>query len=313
MKHSYSRLTASRFSATLTSVLTMIALVMTPAALAVEAESVAEAAPMQRIISIDGALTEIVYALGAGDRLVAVDTTSRYPQAATALPDVGYMRRLSTEGILALQPDLVIASREAGPQQVFDQLQQAGVEVQRIDAEHSVEGVLHKVDQVARVLKLDDQGAQLRQQIRRQSEAALARIPDQTGPATLFILGAGNRGLMAAGRHTQAQALLDVLAVDNVIDYQGYKPLSVEGALLANPAVVFVAYTGPADHQAFSESLALTDAGKSGRIYALDTSSVLGFGPRIGSALTQLVDMLYPASHQHQQTQKQSQPLAGAE
>jgi iron complex transport system substrate-binding protein len=165
--------------------------------------------------------------------------------------------------------------------------------------------VLHKVDQVARVLKLDDQGAQLRQQIRRQSEAALARIADQTGPATLFILGAGNRGLMAAGKHTQAQALLDVLAVDNVIDYQGYKPLSVEGALLANPAVVLVAYTGPADHQAFSESLALTDAGKNGRIYAVDTSSVLGFGPRIGSALTQLVDMLYPSS--------QPQPLAGAE
>ncbi|MEL7399902.1 MAG: hypothetical protein AAFN68_04930, partial [Pseudomonadota bacterium] len=64
-------------------------------------------------------------------------------------------------------------------------------------------------------------------------------------------------------------------------------------------------------HQAFSESLALTDAGKSGRIYAVDTSSVLGFGPRIGSALTQLVDMLYPSSQP--QPSSQSQPLAGAE
>ena len=74
------------------------------------------------LVSIDGALTEIVYALGAEDRLVGVDSTSVYPEAVQSLPQVGYMRQLSAEGILSLQPDLVLATRDAGPEPVFELL-----------------------------------------------------------------------------------------------------------------------------------------------------------------------------------------------
>jgi len=255
-----------------------------------------------RIISIDGSLTEIVYALDAGEQLVAVDTTSRYPQAATELPDVGYMRRLSTEGILSLKPDLVIASQDAGPAEVFTQLHQAGVSVVRVRNEYTLAGVLAKVDQVAQALNKQQQGEQLKQTIQQQTSAALAAIPENAAaPETLFILGAGNRGLMAAGKNTQAQAMLDLLAANNVMDYEGYKPVSAEGALLANPHVVLVAHTGPTDSDAVTTSLMMTDAQKNNRIHTVNTSVVLGFGPRLGEAVKQLADVLYP------------QALAGAE
>ena len=258
------------------------------------ANTIAESSKQPRIISIDGSITEIVYALGAGDQLVAVDTTSRYPKAASELPDVGYMRRLSTEGILSMQPDVVIASQDAGPADVFTQLQQAGVKAVRIQNEYSLDGVLTKVGQVAQALGKSQQGKQLQQKIRQQTERALAAIPQGVGPKSLFILGAGNRGLMAAGKNTQAQAMLDLLSANNVMDYKGYKPVSAEGALLANPEVVLVAYTGPADPAALKISLAMTDAQKNNRIHAVNTSVVLGFGPRLAEAVEQLVAVLYP-------------------
>ncbi|KZZ42655.1 MAG: ABC transporter substrate-binding protein [Saccharospirillaceae bacterium] len=258
------------------------------------ANTSAESNNQPRIISIDGSITEIVYELGAGGQLVAVDTTSRHPKAALELPDVGYMRRLSTEGILSMQPDMVIASQDAGPAEVFTQLQQAGVEVVRIQSQYSLDGVLAKVDQVAQALGEQQKGKQLQQNIRQKTEQALAEIPEGASRKSLFILGAGNRGLMAAGKNTQAQAMLDLVSADNVMEYEGYKPVSAEGALLANPEVVLVAYTGPADPEGLTASLAMTDAQKNNRIHTINTSVVLGFGPRLAEAVEQLVTVLYP-------------------
>ncbi len=259
----------------------------------------------ERVVSIDGSLTEIIYALQAENSLVAVDTTSRYPQAATKLPDVGYMRQLSAEGILALSPTLVLASTDAGPDSVFEQLQQAGVRVVRIRNDYSVDGVLNKIQAVADALNKPEAGRALAGNIKQQADAALASIPaDAAPPATLFILGAGNRGLMAAGSKTQADAMLALLNARNVMAYNGYKPVSAEAVLQAGPEVVLIANTeavannSQTQSAALSTQLAMTPAFSQQRIHTLDTSLVLGFGPRIGSALEQLAALLYPSAVQ---------------
>ncbi|UXD88789.1 heme/hemin ABC transporter substrate-binding protein [Thalassolituus hydrocarboniclasticus] len=259
----------------------------------------------ERVVSIDGSLTEIIYALNAQDALVAVDTTSRYPQAATELPDVGYMRQLSAEGILALSPTLVLASTDAGPDSVFEQLQQAGVKIVRVRNHYSVDGVLNKIQAVADALNKPEAGRALAGSIKQQADAALASIPaDAAPPAALFILGAGNRGLMAAGSKTQADAMLALLNARNVMAYNGYKPVSAEAVLQAGPEVVLIANTAAAadasqtQSAALNTQLAMTPAFRQQRIHTLDTSLVLGFGPRIGSALEQLVTLLYPPEMQ---------------
>jgi iron complex transport system substrate-binding protein len=245
------------------------------------------------IISIDGALTEIVYELGAQERLLAVDTTSRYPQAATELPQVGYMRQLSAEGILSLHPELVIASKEAGPEMVFEQLTAAGIKVVRIDAPSSLEGVLLKVKQVAEVLGLENNGAILTEKIQSETEAVLSDIAGEKSPSTLFLLGASNRGLMAAGQGTKAQALMDMLNVQNAFSHQGYKPVSAEGALMAAPEIVLVGHTGPADTDSVKQTLAMTPASNNNQIHAVDVGLALGFGPRIAEALAMLKPLVY--------------------
>ncbi|WP_221796367.1 heme/hemin ABC transporter substrate-binding protein [Oceanobacter mangrovi] len=247
----------------------------------------------QRVISIDGSITEIVYALDQQQQLVGVDTTSRYPAAAQQLPQVGYMRQLSVEGILSLQPDLILASEDAGPANVFEQLQQAGVTIVRTPREYSLAGVLNKVEVIARALHQSQRGAVLQQQIQRQAQQALARIPARPAPSALFLLGAGNRGLMAAGQGTQASAMLQLVQASNAVNYQGYKPLSPEGAIQAAPDVVIVGHTQPDAGSQIIETLAMTPAQQHNRVFAVDVSLMLGFGPRLPQAIDQLVDLIW--------------------
>ena len=80
-----------------------------------------------RIVALNGSNTEILFALGVGDRVVGCDLSSTYPPQVKELANVGYQYRLNAEGILALKPDLVIGREDAKPPQVIDQLRSAGV------------------------------------------------------------------------------------------------------------------------------------------------------------------------------------------
>ncbi len=188
---------------------------------------------------------------------------------------------------------------------MFEQLQQAGVKIVRVRNHYSVDGVLNKIQAIADALNRPDAGRALAGSIKQQADAALASIPaDAAAPAALFILGAGNRGLMAAGSKTQADAMLALLNARNVMAYNGYKPVSAEAVLQAGPEVVLIANTeaaadtSQAQSAALNTQLAMTPAFRQQRIHTLDTSLVLGFGPRIGNALEQLVTLLYPSEMQ---------------
>ena len=112
------------------------------------------AASPARIVSLGGALTEVVYLLGAQGQLVGTDTTSLFPEAALKTAKVGYMRQLSAEGLLSLKPDAVVGTTEAGPPVVLDQVRSAGVRVELVAADHSWDEVRRKVALVRRNLCL---------------------------------------------------------------------------------------------------------------------------------------------------------------
>ncbi|MCX8522141.1 MAG: ABC transporter substrate-binding protein, partial [Rhodoferax sp.] len=107
-----------------------------------------QAAQARRLVSVGGALTEIVFALQANASLVGVDSTSLYPASAQQLPSVGYARSLSAEGVLALAPTHVIATEDAGPAAVLQQLSAAGIAVTVLAANHRFEGLLERIRRV---------------------------------------------------------------------------------------------------------------------------------------------------------------------
>lgn len=239
----------------------------------------------ERLVVAGSAVTEILYALGAGDRIVAVDSTSLWPKAATELPSIGYVRALSAEGVLALKPDNVLLSDEAGPPAAVAALTRA-VKTNRIEP-FSDPGVLpERVRQLSMLVGMSDEGERLAAQLAAQL-AVLRQRSDSDSRSALVILAAGNRGMMVAGRDTAAQSMLDWIGLRNTAAaLSGYKPFSREAMLALQPDVLVVAETEPGsfDLQAHPV-LAASPAGRSGRVLVADATWLLGMGPRLPEVL----------------------------
>lgn len=256
-------------------------------------------AKARRIVSVGGALTEIVYALEAQGELVGVDTTSLYPVVAQQLPQVGYARTLSAEGVLSLAPTQLIATEEAGPQAVLRQVRDAGVPVAVLSANNQFEGLLERVKQVGRITGRAEPAARLAQALQQQWDGALGKVR-QRGHApvrVLFILAHAPNQVMVGGRETGADAMLAYAGAVNVMggsaSFAGYKPLTPEAVIAARPDIVLVTdqglkASGGVDGILKLPGLAQTPAGRKHRIVSLEAMLLLGFGPRMPQALTEL-------------------------
>lgn len=254
-----------------------------------------------RVVSIGGAVTEIVYALGAEDRLAAVDSTSLYPAGAQDLPDVGYMRQLAAEPILALNPSLVLAVADAGPPPVFEQLRAAGVRIITVPDTPSPEGVIEKIQAVGRALNLEQRANALAKDIEDSFAKTRTQIAGlEAQPSVLFLLSIGRGAPLAAGRGTSAARMIDLAGGRNAANaFEGFKPLSPEAAVAAEPEVILVTREtleqlgGKAKLLARPE-LATTPAGRNKRLAAMDGLLLLGFGPRTPEAVRKLARKLHP-------------------
>lgn len=259
----------------------------------------AQSAEPQRVITIGGAITEILYALGEEDRVVAVDTTSLYPPEALAeKPNVGYMRQLSAEGVLSLSPDLILMDDGAGPQQAVDLIDAAGVAVQHVPTGYTVKELTEKVRTVAAAVGKAEAGDAMAADIAAGFEALaadLAGIEDRK--RVLFILSLVDGRINAAGSGTGADAVIRLAGAENVFgDVEGYKILSSEAVAALEPDAILMV-TRP-DLEAVDPltvpGLAATPAGQTGTVIRMDALHLLGFGPRTPGALRELAAALYP-------------------
>ncbi|MGD9538204.1 MAG: hemin ABC transporter substrate-binding protein [Alphaproteobacteria bacterium] len=260
------------------------------------------AAETTRVVSIGGALTEIVYALGAEDALVAVDSTSFYPEKARDLPNVGYMRQLSAEPVVALQPTLVLAIEDSGPPQALEQMRAAGLNLQVIKDDPTPEGVIAKVAAVAQALGKEAEGEALAAKLRAEFDAVLkqvAGLPER--PSVIFFFSLGSGTPLAGGRDTAPDGIIALAGGRNAFDaFEGFKPLSPEAAVASAPDVVLVTEQtlkalGGRDKLIARPEIAATPAGREGRVVAMDALLLLGFGPRTPEAIRTLAEALHPA------------------
>lgn len=253
----------------------------------------------ERIVSIGGAVTEIVYALGAEGRLVAVDSTSTWPPEAGKLPNVGYMRRLSAEPIVGMAPDMVIAVEGSGPDSALAQLREAGVRVETVPEAYDAAGVAAKVERVAALLGRQAEGAKLAETVRSRMAAVERQVAATTErPRVLFLMSASRGAPMAAGRHTAADAVIRLAGGVNVVDgYDGYKALSPEATVAAAPDFVLAMSETVESMGGTDKILALPELSAKPRtqVVAMPGQLLLGFGPRTPDAVQALADALHPA------------------
>lgn len=259
------------------------------------------AAEGARIVAIGGALTEIVYALGAEGELVGVDSTSQFPPAARAKPIVGYMRTLAAEGVLSLAPSLILATDDAGPPTALAQLRAAGVKTVVLTNAHDLVGTRARIQGVADALGRSAQGRRLADRVETDIKTivvALAKLPDR--PRVLFLLATGQGAPLVSGRGTAADAMIALAGGANAVTgYDGYKPLTPEAAIGAAPDIIMVpshavTHLGNLAAVAQRPGLAATPAARNGRIVEMDGLLLLGFGPRLAEAVRQLAVHLHP-------------------
>lgn len=261
----------------------------------------AETGDARRIVSIGGSVTEIIYALGAGDRLVGRDSTSLYPPEALELPDVGYVRALSAEGVLSIEPDMIIAIEGAGPPEAVTLLKEAGVAYSEVPEGNDAEAIAQKIEAVGKVIGKEDEAAALAARVRADIAEVAALAGETDRPRVLFILTAQGGRIMASGADTQAAGIIDMAGgVNALADMSGYRQVTDEAIIEAAPDFILMMDRGEGD-AVFDEilahpAIAATPAGRDRRLIRMEGLYLLGFGPRTASAARELHEALYAAA-----------------
>ena len=251
----------------------------------------------ERIVSLGGAVTETVFALGAGDQVVARDTSSVFPPAVHRLPDVGYFRTIGAEGVLAQKPTLILAAQGTGPAPQVDLLKNSGITFVHLDARYSAETVLGNVTRLGEVLHRETEAAALTAKLSAQLDAVRLRTLSAEAPRVIFLMSMNETATQAAYDNTAATALITLSGGKNPLTgLNGYKPLNAEALLALDPDVILYGVSPMAPHAEPPAWIKTgTRAGREGRIHALDLGYHLSFGPRLGEAVTEVAALLHPA------------------
>ncbi|OEE73483.1 heme/hemin ABC transporter substrate-binding protein [Vibrio ordalii] len=257
----------------------------------------------ERIISAGSAVTEILVALGAQNKLVAVDVTSEIPND-LALPKIGYHRQLSAEGLLALAPTQLIGSSEMGPESTLQQLKGAGVNVEVVNDESTPQGLLARIDQIATLADAKPQAKALKQQVQ-STIAALThhQSTHKTPKKVLFLLIHEGRTANVAGSDTTPNSIIELAGAVNPAAEQvtSYKPLSMEAIIEMQPDVILVSgrsYEKLGGADAILQSiptLVATPAGINKQIITIDGHALVGgLGLKSLAEAQRLNAVLYP-------------------
>jgi iron complex transport system substrate-binding protein len=240
-----------------------------------------------RVVALGGDITEIVYAIHAQDELAGVDSTSTWPAAARKLPDVGYVRQLSAEGVLSLRPDLILSTHDAGPSTVIEQIRAAGVRIETLPVSRSAEDIQAKIRRIGELTGHAKEANALAGDVATRFATlakAVAAMP--THPRAVFLMSTGEGSPMAAGHDTAADRAITLAGgVNAAVDLAGYKAVSPEALVAMKPDVILLMKEredtiGGIDGVLRMPGVADTPAGRAKRIYFVEGQALLGFGPR---------------------------------
>lgn len=260
-----------------------------------------QAQDSSRLLSIGGDTTEILYALGLGDKIVAVDSTSQFPPEAAGKKNVGYMRALSTEGVLSTGATLILASAQSGPPEVMRALKASSVPVVVLPENESPDSLIEKVRLVGQAVgatqKAEEVASQLAEQFRN-LESAKAKIKKPV--RTIIVLSVSSGRALVGGAGTTADVMLKLAGAQNAATaIHGYKPISDEALIELAPEAV-IAINRQAGEDIAAELAKLPGfkaigAGTKVPIISMGASYLLGFGPRAPQAARELMSQLYPS------------------
>lgn len=245
----------------------------------------------QRIVSLNGAISEMLCSLGLENQIIGVDVTSNYPASLRQKTSVGHNRNISAEGILALCPTLVLAVKDELKPEVLEQLRQAKVNIRLMKQKFSPAGTRALLQEVAKATHTEEKGKQLLGSFDKEM-AALNIVP--TGKKVMFVYARGAGSMTVCGTGQSPDQMIRLAGSTNAMTgFEGFKPLSAEALVAANPDVILLFDSGLQSIGGIDGLLKIpgvvnTNAGKNKKIVSMDGQFLSGFGLRLPQAILQL-------------------------
>lgn len=262
-----------------------------------ETETQAQPKENVKIVTIGGAVTEVLAGLGMESNLVGVDMTSTYPESVKAKTQVGSSHNLNVESIIAAKPDYVISLEERGikPEQAT-QLEQAGIKVWVIKQEYTIDGTKKLINTLADSFQKQDKAQEMIAAI----DKSIAELPKyDTKPKVLFIYARGAGTLQVGGTGTPMATMIELAGGTNAgTDFADFKPLTAEALVKMNPDMILLFESGMQSLQGAegllkAPGVAQTTAGKNKAFIMMEGGLLSGFGPRVGDAGKQLGEKMH--------------------
>ncbi|MGC9499659.1 heme/hemin ABC transporter substrate-binding protein [Streptomyces sp. WG7] len=255
-----------------------------------------------RVVPLSGSLSEIVFTLGLGDRVVARDVTATFDQAAK-LPVVTRGHDVSAESVLSLRPDLVIAETTTGPEEAVDQIRAAGVPVVSVEAAKGLDDVGPRIQAVADALGVPAAGRELTRRSEERIAAVRKDVPDGDRPRVAFLYLRGSASVyLIGGRESGAGSLIEAAGAVDAGAASGlvkdFTAITTEALAEAAPDAILVMSkglesVGGVDGLVKIPGVAQTPAGLDRRIVSVEDGVLLNYGPRTDQVLKSVVAQLY--------------------
>lgn len=256
---------------------------------------VASSRPASRIVSLSPAITETLFALGIGDRVVAVTDYCDRPEPARALPKVGGYANPSVESVVAARPDLVLASPGPGNREAVLAMERAGLRVVVVPAE-TLDETLLSFERIAEAAGVPEAGRSLARECRDRLDAVRKRVAGAAPVKTLFAVQV--EPIVAAGVGTLPSEILEIAGGRNVVSSPRYPRLGIETVIGARPEVILQSRMDAAGDEsaalAFWRRWPDLPAARAGRLYLLPGDAALRPGPRVADAAEEIATLLHP-------------------
>ena len=254
-----------------------------------------ESVDASRIVIAGGSITEIIYFLGEQEKIVALDVTSNFPPEAKSLPSIGYVRALSAEGLISMNPSIILGEDDMGPPGVIKQIRQTNYDLRIIPEIRTIDGIIEKIECIASIINVTEKSNAI---ISKKLEPYIKKISKnrkkivKKGVKVMLVLNMQSSSIIVAGANTSGSGFINLIGGENIFDsFEGWKPVNSEAILELNPDYIIVPQrnvhkgldvTTIADSKLFKN----TNAGKNKNFIFDDAMAITGFGPRtINSAL----------------------------
>jgi len=261
-----------------------------------------------RYVVISPIYNEIIWALGAQDKVVGVDLSTTYPPEVKKVQTVGYHRALSAEGILSLHPTAVIHDNNIGPPQVVEQLKQLNIPLKTFTAKNdSFDGTKALIREMGAYFHKEARAEELCKTLDEQKAASLEKVKQYTDRPRVAVIHFGRAsnvymvvGKGGGGDGGGVSQMIELAGGQMALENKGMQRMeSPEILAQANPDVILMTdygydrLGGSTDQTKALPGVATSNAARNNRIYRIEENVLNYFGPRSGENIAKVAAIIH--------------------